>query len=200
MGCFVNKIQQILFHNSIKPFVNCFPEAICVMKRNKNLVTIGGTPVTLLGKQLKPNMQAKNFFAVYPDLSPMRLSDFAGKVRIISSVSSVDTDVCGEQTKRFNLEASKMPDVQVITISCDLPFALKRFCSGEGINNLVTVSDHKSVDFGIKYGFLIEEHRTLARGIIIIDQTDLVRYVELVREVGDHPNYDKALRIARDLL
>lgn len=170
------------------------------MKRNKNLVTIDGEPVTLLGKQVKPNLQAKNFYAVYSDLTPMRLSDFSGKVKIISSIPSIDTDVCGEQTKRFNLEASKLQDVQVITISCDLPFALKRFCAAEGIDKLVTVSDHKDVDFGLKYGFLIEEHRTLARGIIIIDQTDLVRYVELVREVGDHPNYDKVLRIARELL
>jgi thioredoxin-dependent peroxiredoxin len=170
------------------------------MKRNTNLVTLGGKPVTLLGKQVKTNMQAKNFFALYPDLSPMRLSDFSGKVKIISSITSIDTDVCGEQTKQFNLEASKMQHIQVITISCDLPFALKRFCSTEGIDNLVTVSDHRDVEFGIKYGFLIEEYRMLARGIIIIDHTDLVRYVELVREIGDHPNYDKALSIARALV
>ncbi len=160
---------------------------------------MGGKPVTLLSKLVKPHMQAKNFFGVYPDLQLMRLSDFSGKIRIISSLTSIDTDVCAEQTKRFNLEASKMPNVELITISCDLPFALKRFCSSEGINKLVTVSDHRETEFGIKYGLLIEEHRLLARSIIIIDQTDLVRYVELVREVGDHPNYDKALAIARDL-
>ncbi len=161
---------------------------------------MGGNPVTLMGKLVKPHMQAKNFFGVYPDLQIMRLSDFSGKVRIISTLTSIDTDVCAEQTKRFNLEASKLPEVQLITISCDLPFAFKRFCASEGISKLVAVSDHRETDFGIKYGLLIAEYRLLARSIVIIDQYDLVRYFELVREVGDHPNYEKALAVAKGLL
>jgi thioredoxin-dependent peroxiredoxin len=170
------------------------------MKRNTNLVTLGGKPVTLVGKLVKPEMQAKNFLAVQPDMQVVRLSDFQGKVKIISSVPSIDTDLCAEQTKRFNLEASKLENVQIITISCDLPFALKRFCAAEGIENLVTVSDHRDTDFGIKYGFLIEEFRLLARGVIIVDQYDTVKYVELVREVADHPDYEKALKAAKKLL
>lgn len=170
------------------------------MKRNTNLVTLGGKPLTLKGKLIKPGLTAKNFTAVKADLQLMRLSDYAGKVRIISSIPSIDTDLCAEQTKRFNLEASKIDAIQVITISCDLPFALKRFCAAEGIDNILTVSDHRDTEFGIKYGFLIEEFRQLARGIIIIDQTDLVRYVELVRELSDHPNYDKALSVAKELV
>ncbi len=170
------------------------------MKRNTGLVTLTGNPLTLKGKLVKAGMQAKNFTAVRTDLELMRLSDYSGKVRIISAIPSVDTDLCAEQTKRFNLEASTIQEIQVITISCDLPFALKRFCAAEGIDKVVVVSDHRETEFGIKYGFLIEEFRQLARGIIIIDQTDMVRYVELVKEIGEHPDYDKALAIAKQLL
>ena len=169
------------------------------MKRNSNVVTMGGNPLTLLGKIIKNGSHAKNFIAVGQDLKPVKLSDFQGKVRIISSVPSVDTDVCAEQTRRFNLEASKLSDVQIITISCDLPAALKRFCAAEGIDKIVAVSDHKETDFGIKYGFLIEEHRILARGVVIIDQYDMVRYVEIVKEIADQPNYEKALSVAKKL-
>jgi thioredoxin-dependent peroxiredoxin len=170
------------------------------MKRNTNLVTMGGNPVTLVGKLAKPGINAKNFLAVRPDLSTMRLNDFSGKVRIISSSLSIDTDVCAEQCRRFNLEASKLGGVQVISISCDLPFALKRFRAAEAVDKIETVSDHRLTDFGIKYGFLIEEYRLLARGIIIVDQSDMVRYVELVREVGEYPDYEKALSFARELI
>jgi len=175
-------------------------EKSVIMKRNNSLVTLGGKPVTLLGKQVKVNMPAKNFTAVKSDMGVVQLSDFAGKVRIISSATSIDTDVCAAQTRRFNLEAAKLDNVQVIAISCDLPFALKRYCAAEGIDRILTVSDHRDTDFGIKYGFLIEEFRLLARGIVVVDQTDTVKYVEIVKEVGDHPDYDKALAIARSLL
>ncbi len=167
------------------------------MKRNSNLVTVGGNPVTLMGKLIKPGSHAKNFIAIGPDMKVVKLSDFQGKIRIISSMGSVDTDVCAEQTRRFNLEASKLSNVQIIAISCDLPFALKRFCAAEGIDKIITVSDHKETDFGIKYGFLIEESRLLARGIIIIDQFDMVRYVELVKEIDDQPDYNAALEFVK---
>ena len=170
------------------------------MKRNSNLVTLGGKPVTLVGKLIKAGMAAKNFSAVASDMTTVKLSDYAGQVKIISSAPSIDTDVCAAQTRRFNLEASKLDRVQVIAISCDLPFALKRFCAAEGIDKIVTVSDHRETDFGIKYGFLIEEFRLLARGIVVIDQYDTVRYVEVVKEVGDHPDYDKALKVVQELL
>jgi thioredoxin-dependent peroxiredoxin len=169
------------------------------MKRNTNLVTMGGTPVTLLGKLVKPGIHAKNFIAMAPEHKSVQLSDQQGKVRIISSILSVDNDVCAKQTKRFNLEASSLDGVEVITISCDLPQALKRYRAAEDINKVITVSDHKDVDFGVKYGFLIEEYRLLTRGIIIIDQYDMVRYVELVREVNDEPDYDKALEMVNEL-
>ncbi len=98
------------------------------------------------------------------------------------------------------MEAASLKDVQVITISCDLPFALKRFCAAEGIDNLVTVSDSKDKDFGIKYGLLIEELGVLARAVVIIDKEDTVRYLEIVKEAAEHPDYDKALEEAKKLM
>jgi thioredoxin-dependent peroxiredoxin len=170
------------------------------MKRNANIVTFGGNPVTLLGKMVKPGINAKNFIAMGQDLKPVMLSDYAGQVRIISSVPSIDTSVCAQQTRRFNEEAAKLGEIKIITISCDLPFALKRFCGAEGIDQVITVSDHKNTDFGVKYGFLIEEFRLLVRGIVIIDKLDVIRYVEVVKEIADHPDYDKAIAVARELV
>lgn len=170
------------------------------MKRNNDLVTFGGNPVTLMGRMVNPGQTAKNFMAVNADLTPFNLSDHQGKLRIISTVPSVDTSVCAQQTRRFNEEAAKLNNVQVITISNDLPFALKRFCAAEGIENLVTVSDHKDRDFGIKYGLYIEELGLLARSIIVIDKDDEVKYFELVREIAEEPNYDKVLETVKSLL
>jgi thioredoxin-dependent peroxiredoxin len=170
------------------------------MKRNSNIVTFAGNPVTLMGKLVKVGTHAKNFVASGADMKPVKLSDYAGKVKIISSVSSVDTGVCAEQTRRFNKEASQLGDVQIITISCDLPFAFGRFCAAEGIDKIVTLSDHKETEFGVKYGFLIEEFRLLARGIIVIDQYDMVKYVEVVKEIGEHPDYDEAISQVKKLL
>ncbi len=169
------------------------------MKRNSDLVTLAGNPVTLKGKLVKEGHNAKNFVALSNDMKPVSLSDYKGKVRIISSVPSVDTAVCAQQTRRFNLEASKLDNIQIITISNDLPFALKRFCAAEGIENLVTVSDQKDRDFGIKYGLFIEEVGLLARAVVVVDKDDTVKYVELVREVGEQPDYDKALLVAKEL-
>lgn len=170
------------------------------MKRNSNVVTLGGKPVTLMGKMIKNGSHAKNFVATGIDMQPVKLSDYQGKVKIISSMGSVDTDICAEQTRRFNLEASKLGNVQIIAISCDLPFALKRFCAAEGIDKVTAVSDHKETDFGIKYGLLVEEFRLLARSVIIIDQYDMVRYVEVVPEIDNQPDYDAALEFVKKLL
>ena len=170
------------------------------MKRNSNLITFGGKPVTLLGKIAKAGSQAKNFIAVGPDFKPVQLSDFKGKVRIISSTPSIDTSICAQQARRFNEEAAKIENLQVINISCDLPTALGRFCAAEGIDKIAVVSDHRDTDFGVKYGFLIDEYRLLARGIVIIDQEDTIRYVELVSEIATHPDYEKAINEAKKLI
>ncbi len=169
------------------------------MKRNANIVTFGGKPVTLLGKMVRTGMNAKNFYCIGQNLEQVKLSDYQGKVRIISSVPSIDTGVCSQQTLKFNREASKLEGVHIISVSNDLPFALKRFCEAEGVYNMTVVSDHKDLDFGLKYGLLIEEHRLLARAIIIIDKDDVVKYVEIVKEIGELPDFDKAFAVAKEL-
>lgn len=169
------------------------------MEKHTGIITFGGNPLTLAGTLVKVGDKAPDFEVVANDLQPHKLSDYKGKNIIISSVPSVDTGVCAAQTRRFNEEAAKLNDVMILTISCDLPFALGRFCAAEGIDKVVTLSDYKATDFGIKYGFLIDELRLLSRGIVIINKEGIVTYVEYVGEVTNHPDYDKALQAAKSL-
>jgi thioredoxin-dependent peroxiredoxin len=172
---------------------------IVTMKRNEGVTTFKGNPLTLLGDMVKTGDKAKDFTVVSNELSEVKLSDYDGKVRILSLAPSVDTPVCADQTRRFNLEAAKMSDTVVLAISMDLPFALGRFCAAEGIEAVKTLSDHREADFGLKYGFLIEGLRILNRGIVVVDKEGIIRYVEYVKENVEHPDYDKALEIAKAL-
>ncbi|TDT72231.1 thiol peroxidase [Hypnocyclicus thermotrophus] len=169
------------------------------MTERKNEVTFGGAVVTLLGNKINIGDKAPDFVALKNDLSELRLSELEG-VKLISVVPSIDTGVCELQTTRFNQEAGNLKGVNVITISVDLPFALDRFCANKGIDKAVTLSDHRDLDFGTKYGFAIKEHRLLSRGIVLVDADNIVRYVEYVSEVTNHPDYDKALAATRELL
>jgi thiol peroxidase len=171
------------------------------MKERKGLITMKGGPLTLLGTPVSPGSQAPDFEAVANDLSPVKFAAFRGKVCIISSVPSLDTRVCDIQTRRFNEEAQKLgDDVVVLTISMDLPFAQKRWCAAAGIKNLQTLSDHRDTAFGRAYGLLIKELRLLARSVIVVDKQGIVRYAELVTELTNEPNYDAALKAAKQLL
>ena len=169
------------------------------MEKHQGMITFGGNPLTLAGKLSVAGEKAPDFTVLGNDLKPHKLSDYDGQIRIISVVPSVDTGVCAAQTRRFNVEAARLQDVVILTISCDLPFALGRFCAAEGIDKVVTLSDHLATDFGLKYGFLIDELRLLARGIVIVDKEGVIRYVEYVKEVTTHPDYDKALEAASAL-
>ncbi len=163
----------------------------------KNEVTMGGNAVTLTGEAIQVGAVAPDFTVLDSDLQPVTLSDAKGKTVIISVVPSIDTSVCASQTRRFNEEADKLDNTVVYTVSADLPFALKRFCAAEGIDNIKVLSDHRDLDFGSKYGFTIEELRLLARGIVVVDPDGKVKYVEYVSEVTDHPDYDKAIESAK---
>jgi thiol peroxidase len=156
-----------------------------------------GNPKTLLGPELKAGDKAPDFQATAQDLSAVRFYDSRGKVRLISAVPSLDTGVCDLQTKRFNEEAGKLPGVEIWTISMDLPFAQKRWCGANGVQNIKIVSDHNLASFGPAYGALIKDLRLLTRSIFVVDQHDVVRYVEYVPEVTTHPNYDAALAAVR---
>ena len=164
-------------------------------------VTFGGKPVTLVGNRCKVGEKAPVFTVVGADLQSVRSEQFGGKVRIFSVFPSVDTPVCSLQNIRFNREASKLGDnVAVLALSVDLPFAQKRFCAAEGIDRVHVFSDYKELDFGMKYGFVIDELRLLARGVVVVDRDDVVRHVEYVPEITQEPDYDKALAVVRELV
>lgn len=160
----------------------------------KNIITFKGNPFTLLGTPVNKGDKAPDFTAVTNDLSQRKLSDYKGKVIIISAVPSLDTGVCDLQTKHFNAEAAALGDhVRILTISCDLPFAQTRWCGATGTTNLETLSDYKDTDFGLKYGVLIKELRLLTRSIFVIDSSGTVTYTEIVPEVANAVNFNNAL-------
>ncbi|MEN6536397.1 MAG: thiol peroxidase [Bryobacteraceae bacterium] len=159
--------------------------------------TLKGNPLTLVGPQLKPGDKAPDFEAVDNNLIPVTLEKTGKSVRIFSVVPSLDTPVCDAQTKRFDEELGKMPKVEVYTVSMDLPFAQKRWCGAFGVDRVKMLSDHRSGSFGTAYGTLIKELRIESRAIFVVDKENKIRYVEYVKEVTDHPNYDGALAAAR---
>jgi thioredoxin-dependent peroxiredoxin len=163
-----------------------------------NAVTFKGNPLTLIGPDIKVGDKAPTFQVIARDLSLVTLDSSKGKVRLISVVPSLDTPVCDQQTRRFNEEAAKLPaNVEVLTVSADLPFAQARFCGAANIDRVKTLSDHRELSFGQAYGVLIKELKLLARSVFVIDSADRVQYVELVKEVTNHPNYDAALAAVR---
>jgi thiol peroxidase len=155
--------------------------------------TLRGKPFTLVGPELKAGDAAPDFDVVDGTLSPVHLSDTGGKTRVFSVVPSLDTPVCDMQTKRFNEEAAKLENVDIYTVSMDLPFAQKRWCGAFGVDRIKMLSDHKEGSFGAQYGTLIKELRIESRAIFVISPDNKVTYAEYVKEVGDHPNYDAAL-------
>ena len=156
-----------------------------------------GNPLTLIGPELQAGDHAPDFTVVDGTLSPVNLEKTGHNVRIISVVPSLDTPVCDLQTKRFNEEATKLPDVDIITVSMDLPFAQKRWCGAFGVDRVKMLSDHRSGSFGEAYGTLIKDLRIESRAIFVLDKDNLIRHAEYVKEVADHPNYDAALAAAK---
>ncbi len=172
-----------------------------VMNERKGVVTMKGNPVTLVGNEIKVGDKAPDCNLTANDLSAVSISSFGGKVRIVASVPSLDTAVCDMETRRFNEEAAKFdPNIVILTISMDLPFAQKRWCGAAGIQNVKTLSDYRDAKFGTSYGVLIKEFRLLARAIFVIDKTGTVRYVQIVSELGKEPDYQAAIDAAKKLL
>ncbi len=154
-----------------------------------------GKPVTLLGPEITVGQEAPDFVVQTTDLGDFRLSDLGGKIRLIASVPSLDTPVCDLEIRRFNEEAARVsPGAKILFISMDLPFAQKRFCGAQAIRNVRTFSDHRSADFGEKYGVLIKDLRLLSRAVFIVDAKNVVRYVEYVKENGSQPDHEQALK------
>jgi len=159
--------------------------------------TLKGNPLTLIGPELKAGDAAPDFHVVDNGLKPVSLKDTGGQVRIISVIPSLDTPVCDAQTKRFNEEAGKLPNISIITVSMDLPFAQKRWCGAFGVDNVKMLSDHVDGSFGSNYGTLIKELRIESRAIFVLDPQNKISHAEYVKEVADHPDYEAALSAAR---
>ena len=163
-------------------------------------VTFKNGPVTLIGNEVKVGDQAPDFKVLANDLSEVTLKDSEGKIRLFSVVPSLETGVCDKQTRTFNEAAANLGEnVVIYTVSMDLPFAQKRWCGAAGIDNVVTVSDHRDASFGEAYGVHMKELRLLARSIFVVDETGKVTYVEYVPEGTDHPNYDAAIEAVKAL-
>ncbi|WP_288301158.1 thiol peroxidase [uncultured Veillonella sp.] len=171
------------------------------MEKRTGVITFVGNPMTLVGKEVKVGDKAPDFTLLDNGLAVKTLKDYEGKVKIFSVVPSLDTGVCDAQTRWFNQNVTALSDdVVVLTVSMDLPFAQKRWCGAAGVENVVTLSDHKDASFGTNYGFLIEELRLLTRGIVVVDKNDKVTYVEYVPEVTNAVNFDAAVEAAKAAL
>ncbi|MBI4711567.1 MAG: thiol peroxidase [Candidatus Omnitrophica bacterium] len=164
-------------------------------QERKNAVTFKGGPLTLIGPELKAGDKAPDFKLIDTGLKAVTLADSKGKTRLISVVPSIDTPVCDLQTKRFNQEASKLPaSVAVLTVSMDLPFAQGRWCGLAGADKVQMLSDYREHAFGEAYGVLIKELKLLSRAVFVIGPDDKVQYAEYVKEVTNHPDYDRVLK------
>jgi thiol peroxidase len=170
-------------------------------QERKGIATLKSSPITLIGPELKKGDKAPDFRLNKSLMDAVTLADFAGKIKLVSVVPSIDTGVCDMQTRRFNDEASKLGDkVTVLTVSVDLPFAQARWCGAAGVDKLVMLSDYKDNSFGEAYGVLIKELRLDMRSIFVIDANDTIQYAEYLPEMTEHPNYDSALAAVKALL
>lgn len=171
------------------------------MTERPGQVTFKGTPLTLVGGELKGGDTAPDFTLIANDLSKVSLKDSAGKVRLISVVPSLDTGICDMQTKRFNEEAGNLgADVVIYTISSDLPFAQARWCGAAGVKSLQTLSDHYDMSFADAYGTHVKELRLNSRAIFVVDKEGKIVYREYVPEIASHPNYEAALEAVKQAL
>ncbi|NQT03070.1 MAG: thiol peroxidase [Planctomycetes bacterium] len=170
------------------------------MAERKDVVKFKGNPLTLLGNELKVGDTAPDAEVLANDLSPLKLSGFRGKVCVICTVPSLDTPVCDIQTRKFNEQATSLSDdVVILTISMDLPFAQQRWCGSVNVENVQTLSDHAKAEFGTEFGVLIKELRLLARTVFVVDKEGIIRYIEIVDELTNEPDYEAALTAAKEV-
>lgn len=165
------------------------------------IITSQGSPLKLLGPALQPGDKAPDFRLFDGEMKPFGLQDLSGRIKLISVTPSLDTPVCDLQLRRFNTEAAGLSgEVVVLNVSMDLPFAIARFCTSAGIDRVKALSDYRDAAFGLAYGVLIKELRLLARAIFVLDRSDVIRYVEIVPEISDQPDYEKAVAAAKQIV
>jgi len=170
------------------------------MTENKNIIKFQGNPLTLVSSQPGIGELAPDFVAIANDMSPFKFSELPDKVLVICSVPSLDTPVCDTEVRKFNEQATSLgDDVAVLVISMDLPFAQSRWCGAAGVKNVQTLSDHNQADFGNAYGVLIKELRLLARTVFVVDKKGVIRYIEIVEELTNEPDYEAALKAVREI-
>ncbi len=166
-------------------------------------VTLKGRPLTVLGPRLQPGDRAADVILNDGGFDGARalLESTAGKIRLINVVPSLGTGICDAQTRRFNQEAAAFgDDVAVITVSVDLPFAQAEWCAAKGVDRVLMLSDHRDMAFGNAYGTHIKELRVEQRAVFVLDRDGIVRYVEYVPEIAQHPDYEAALSAVKRLL
>lgn len=157
-------------------------------------VTFKGNPLTLEGTQVAVGMKAPAFTLSNGELNPVTLDDFKGKVKILTTFPSIDTPVCDLQVKEFNKRAAGLGEnVVLLAVSKDLPFAQARYCGANGIENMTVLSDYRESAFAAAYGLVISELKLIARTIIIVGADDVVKYVQIVKEISEQPDYDDAM-------
>lgn len=170
------------------------------MKERHGLITMKGNPLTLIGNEVKVGEKAPEFTVLDNDLSSIQFSSYRGKICVLSSVPSLDTPVCDLETRRFNEEANRLgPDILILTISMDLPFAQKRWCAAAGVNKVQALSDHREASFGTSYGVLIKELRLLARAVFLVDRQGTIQYIQFVKELSKEPDYEALLSALKKL-
>lgn len=168
------------------------------MKERTDIVTFKGNPVTLLGPALRVGEPAPDFTLIDGTLNTVTLADFKGRTKIICTVPSLDTPVCDTEARRFNQEAAALdPNIVVLVVSLDLPFAQNRWCGGAGIDRIVTLSDYRERSFGGAYGVLIKELLLLSRSVFVVDKDDIITFVQHVAELTEEPDYAAVLDAAR---
>jgi thiol peroxidase len=171
------------------------------MSERTGVITMQGNPLTLSGDELKVGDQAPDVELLGNELNPVKISDYQGKVVVISVVPSLDTPVCDLQTRRFNSEAAALgQEVAILTISMDLPFAQARWCGAAGAEAVVTLSDHREAAFGQAYGQLIKELRLLARVVYVLDRDQKITYIQQVGELTQEPDYEAVLAAVKEEL
>lgn len=163
-------------------------------------ITMNGTRLQLAGTPIQTGQQAPDFTADNAGMQPVKLSDYKNKIIVLSSYPSIDTSVCSAQMHRFNQMASQLgEDIIILAMSCDLPFALHRYCAAEGIDRVMALSDYRNLEFGTRYGFLIPALRLLSRGIVIIGKDNKIKYTEYIPDISHEPDYEKALEVIKKL-
>ena len=162
------------------------------------IITFGGNPIKTNGELPKTNSKAPNFELIKNDLSTANLSEYKGIKLVLNIFPSVDTGVCASSIRKFNEKAGNLVNTKVLCISRDLPFAQKRFCGAEGLENVINLSDFKDGNFGKNYGLEISEgifSGLHSRVVIVIDENGNIIYTEQVGEIGNEPDYDAALAV-----